>query len=79
MARDLEILKADLVGHSFRGANAIRAANQQSEKVRRRVVISSPYARSGWYPEAQRSMSKSIAHLDVEFPERKQPTVLLFF
>ena len=53
----LEIPKADLVGHSFGGASAIRGAIQQPEKVRRLVVISSPYARSGWYPEAQRGMS----------------------
>jgi pimeloyl-ACP methyl ester carboxylesterase len=53
----LEIPKADLVGHSFGGASAIRAAIQQPEKVRRLVVISSPYARSGWYPAAQRGMS----------------------
>ena len=54
----LTIPKADLVGHSFGGASAIRAAIQHPEKVRRLVVISSPYARSGWYPEAQRGMSQ---------------------
>ena len=59
----LEIPKADLVGHSFGGASAIRAAIQQPEKVRRLVVISSPYARSGWYPEAQRGMSHVSAAL----------------
>ena len=53
-----KIPKADLVGHSFGGASAIRAAIQHPEKVRRLVVISSPYARSGWYPEAQRGMSQ---------------------
>ena len=54
----LKIAKADLVGHSFGGASAIRAAIQHPEKVRRLVVISSPYARSGWFPEAQRGMSQ---------------------
>lgn len=54
----LKIPKADLVGHSFGGASAIRAAIQHPERVRRLVVISSPYARSGWYPEAQRGMSQ---------------------
>src|SRR5438874_2705116 len=43
----LEIPKADLVGHSFGGASAIRAAIQHPEKARRLVVISSPYTRSG--------------------------------
>ena len=54
----LKIPKADLVGHSFGGASAIRAAIQHPQKVRRLVVISSPYAKSGWYPEAQRGMSQ---------------------
>ena len=53
----LKIPKTYLVGHSFGGASAIRAAIQHPEKVRRLVVISSPYARSGWYLEAQRGMS----------------------
>ncbi len=54
----LKIPKADLVGHSFGGAAVIRAAIQHTDKVRRLVVISSPYARSGWYPETQRGMSQ---------------------
>jgi pimeloyl-ACP methyl ester carboxylesterase len=54
----LKIPKADLVGHSFGGASAIRAAIQHPQKVRRLVVISSPYAKFGWYPEAQRGMSQ---------------------
>jgi pimeloyl-ACP methyl ester carboxylesterase len=52
----LRIPKADLAGHSFGAAVAIRAAIQHTDKVRRLVVISSPYARSGWYPEAQEGM-----------------------
>jgi pimeloyl-ACP methyl ester carboxylesterase len=54
----LMIPKSDLVGHSFGGATAIRAAIQHPDKVRRLVVISSPYARSGWYPEVQEGMSQ---------------------
>jgi len=53
----LEIAKADLVGLSFGGATALRAAIQHPDKVRRLVVISSPFARSGWYPEAREGMS----------------------
>jgi pimeloyl-ACP methyl ester carboxylesterase len=40
----LEIPTADLVGHSFGGASAIRAAIQHPDHVRRLVVISSPHA-----------------------------------
>ncbi|HEY8284461.1 MAG TPA: alpha/beta hydrolase [Chloroflexota bacterium] len=57
----LKVPKADLVGHSFGGASAIRAAIQHPDKVRRLVVISSPYARSGWYPETRKGMSQISA------------------
>lgn len=59
----LKIPKADLVGHSFGAATAIRAAIQHPDKVRRLVVISFPYARSGWYPEAQKGMSQVGAQM----------------
>jgi pimeloyl-ACP methyl ester carboxylesterase len=52
----LKIPKADLVGHSFGGASAIRAAVQHPDHVRRLVVISSPHTRSAWYPETQEGM-----------------------
>jgi pimeloyl-ACP methyl ester carboxylesterase len=54
----LKIPKADVVGHSFGGAIAIRAAIRHAGKVRRLVVISSPHARSAWYPETQEGMSQ---------------------
>src|SRR3977135_532054 len=57
----LKIPKADLVGHSFGGATAICATIQHPDKVRRLVVISSPYARSGWYPETQEGMGRISA------------------
>lgn len=57
----LKIPNADLVGHSFGGACAIRAAIQHPDKVRRLVVISSPHARSAWYPEVQEGMSQVSA------------------
>jgi pimeloyl-ACP methyl ester carboxylesterase len=59
----LRIPKADLVGHSFGGASAIRAAIQHPDKVRRLVVISSPSARAGWYPEARNGMSQVDASM----------------
>ena len=54
----LKIRKADLVGHSFGGATAIRAAIQHPAKVRRLVMISSPYARFCWYAETRQGMSQ---------------------
>src|SRR5258708_20638446 len=59
----LKIPKADLVGHSFGGATAIRAVVQHPDKVRRLVVISSPYARSGWYAETQEGMGRISASM----------------
>jgi pimeloyl-ACP methyl ester carboxylesterase len=54
----LKIPKADLVGQSFGGACAIRAAIQHPDKVRRLVVISSPHRKSAWYPEAREGMKQ---------------------
>ena len=59
----LEIPSADVVGHSFGAAVALRMAIQSPGKVRRLVVISSPHARSAWYPEAQEGMSQVGAAL----------------
>ena len=77
----LKIPQADLAGHSFGGAAALRAAIQHPDKVRRLVVISSPHARSAWYPETQQGMSqvgaamaeslkqKPIGKLSQQWPE----------
>src|SRR5260221_1182366 len=46
----LNISTADIVGLSLGAAVGLRAAIQHPEKVRRLVVISRPYAKSGWYP-----------------------------
>lgn len=54
----LGIPTADVVGHSFGADCAIRAAIQHPDRVRRLVVISSAFARSGWYPEVQEGMSQ---------------------
>lgn len=59
----LEIPRADIVGHSFGGAVALRTAIQWPKKVRRLIVISSPHARSAWYPEAREGMSQVGAAL----------------
>jgi pimeloyl-ACP methyl ester carboxylesterase len=50
--------KADVVGWSFGGATALRTAIQHPESMRRLVVISNPYAHSGWYPETREGMAQ---------------------
>src|SRR5213594_3006983 len=54
----LNISRADIVGLSLGAAVGLRTAIQHPEKVRRLVVISSPYNKSGWYPEAQKGMGQ---------------------
>jgi pimeloyl-ACP methyl ester carboxylesterase len=53
----LNLGTADVVGHSLGADVALRAAIQHPEKVRRLVVISTAYARNGWYPEVQAGMA----------------------
>ncbi len=68
----LAVRKADLVGHSFGGASAIRTAIQHPDRVRRLVVISSPHARSAWYPETQEGMSRVGASMAAQMMETRQ-------
>src|SRR5258708_4447909 len=57
----LNIAKADIVGLSLGAAVGLRTAIQHPDTVRRLVVISSPYAKSGWYPQAQEGMANVSA------------------
>src|SRR5260370_4277518 len=69
-----DISKADIVGLSLGAAVGLRTAIQHPGKVRRLVVISSPYAKSGWYPEAQEGMgsiSAAMAENMMETPTGK--------
>jgi pimeloyl-ACP methyl ester carboxylesterase len=58
LLQHLRIPKTDIAGHSFGGACAMRTAIQHPDLVRRLVVISSPHARSSWYPEAAEGMTQ---------------------
>jgi pimeloyl-ACP methyl ester carboxylesterase len=60
-----------VAGLSLGGASAIRAALQHPDKVRRLVVISSPYALRGWYPEAQQGMASVSAAFAETMKERR--------
>ena len=61
LLHQLNISTADIVGLSLGAAVGLRTAIQHPEKVRRLVVISSPYAKHGWYPEAQEGMGNISA------------------
>jgi pimeloyl-ACP methyl ester carboxylesterase len=61
LLNQLNISTADIVGLSLGAAVGLRTAIQHPQKVRRLVVISSPYAKRGWYPEAQEGMGNVSA------------------
>src|SRR5579871_163943 len=52
----LRISRTDIAGLWLGAAVGLRTAIQHPEMVRRLVVISSPHAKSAWYPEAQKGM-----------------------
>ena len=47
----LGVKQADVMGYSLGGGVALRVAVQHPEVVRRLVLVSTPYAQSGFYPE----------------------------
>jgi pimeloyl-ACP methyl ester carboxylesterase len=61
---------ADVVGYSLGGAVALRTAIQHPDRVRRLVVLSTPYARFGWYPEVLEGM----AQVDARMADRLRET-----
>ncbi|MFO0747810.1 MAG: alpha/beta hydrolase [Myxococcota bacterium] len=49
---------ADVMGYSMGGLVAMQTAFRHPERVRRLIVVSSPFARSGWYPEMVAGMDQ---------------------
>jgi pimeloyl-ACP methyl ester carboxylesterase len=45
--------QADVMGFSLGGGAAAQAAIRHPERIRRLVIVSTVFARSGWYPEAR--------------------------
>ena len=43
--------QVDVLGYSFGGCVALRLAVQHPDRVRRLVLVSTPYANDGWYPD----------------------------
>jgi pimeloyl-ACP methyl ester carboxylesterase len=56
----LGLEKADLLGYSLGGIVALQAAIRHPERVNKLVLISTPFKRTGWYPDIQTGMA-SIA------------------
>lgn len=45
--------QADVMGYSFGAAAALHAAIRHPERVRKLVIVSTAFARDGWYPEVR--------------------------
>src|SRR6478672_2013897 len=54
--KNLDIGQIDLLGYSLGGGAALSAAIRHPEIVRRLVLVSTPFRRSGWYPEIREQM-----------------------
>src|ERR1035441_6720554 len=55
----LKFEDADVMGYSLGGGVALRTAIQHPRKVRKLVLVSTPFKRNGWYPEVLVAMSQS--------------------
>jgi len=51
LIRSVRLEKAAIMGFSLGGAVALRTAIQHPDVVERLVLVSTPFKRSGWYPE----------------------------
>jgi len=49
----LGIAEVDLLGYSFGGGVALQTAIRHPARLRKLVVVSSPFSSSGWHPEVQ--------------------------
>jgi pimeloyl-ACP methyl ester carboxylesterase len=59
----LEIERTDVVGYSLGGGVALQTAIRHPEVVRKLVVVSTPFERSGWYPEVLAGMEQIVPRL----------------
>lgn len=70
LMEDLELPNADLVGFSLGGDVALRTAIQHPDRVRRLVLMSTPFARRGWFPEVLVGMG----HVNASMAEQMKET-----
>ncbi|MDB5562082.1 MAG: alpha/beta hydrolase fold protein [Hyphomicrobiales bacterium] len=56
LIRHLGFNQADVLGYSLGGGAALRAAIQHPALVRKLVLVSTPFKRSGWFPEVLAGM-----------------------
>ena len=61
LIRHLGLAQADVMGYSLGGGAALQTAIRHPDLVRRLVLVSTPYKRSGWLPETEAQMT----HMDM--------------
>ncbi|WP_406042230.1 alpha/beta hydrolase [Micromonospora sp. NBC_00898] len=70
LLRHLDLPEADVLGYSLGGGVALRTAIQHPGLARRLVLVSTPCARRGWYPEVLAAMAMQ----DERFAEQMRGT-----
>jgi pimeloyl-ACP methyl ester carboxylesterase len=64
----LKIDSADVTGYSFGGSIAFQLATQSPKRVKKLVIISSPYKSSGWLPEINKAFKSMKPELFANSP-----------
>jgi pimeloyl-ACP methyl ester carboxylesterase len=59
----LELPRADVLGYSFGGGVAIQTGLRHRDRVRKLVVVSTPFSRSAWFPEGLAAFDAFGSHL----------------
>ncbi len=58
LIQQLGLDKADVMGYSLGGGVALQTAIRHPERVRKLVLVSTPFRRDGWYPEVLAGMAQ---------------------
>ncbi len=66
----LGLHQADVMGYSLGGGVALQTAIRHPERVRKLVLVSTPFKRAGWFPENLAGM----AQMGAEWAEAMKPT-----
>ncbi len=58
LLKHLHIARADVMGYSMGGGVAVQMAFRHPEMVRKLVIVSAPFKRTGYYPEVRQGMAQ---------------------